>query len=63
MAVSSDTEADPVATEKIAERVVEDLVGETVTSQQVASPRTFIGTVILETGEDPSAEEIKSEEF
>ncbi|OAE32897.1 hypothetical protein AXG93_399s1050 [Marchantia polymorpha subsp. ruderalis] len=35
LAVSSDTEADPVATEKIAERVVEDLVGETVASQQV----------------------------
>lgn len=61
LAMSSDTEEDPVALEKVVERIVEDVVGETAAPQKVMSPRTSTGTVILETGEDPSAKEIKSQ--
>ncbi|OAE26578.1 hypothetical protein AXG93_269s1030 [Marchantia polymorpha subsp. ruderalis] len=60
LAVSSDTEEDPVALEKVAERVVEDVVGEAFAPQKVVSPRTSIRTVILEPGENPSAEETQS---
>lgn len=61
LTVSSDMEEDPVALEKIVERVVEGVAEEATAQQPVASPRTFTGTVILETREDPSAEEIKLE--
>lgn len=61
LAVSSDTEEDPLAMEKVTKRVVEDIVGEAVAPQKVVSPRTSTGTVILETGKDPSAEEIQSQ--
>lgn len=63
LAVSSDTVKDPVVLEKIAERVVGDIVGETVAPQKVASPRTFTREVILETSKNPLAEEIQSGRF
>lgn len=49
-----------MAPEKIAERVVEGVEGEITAHPPVASPRTSTGTVIFETGEDLSAEEIQS---
>ncbi|OAE28922.1 hypothetical protein AXG93_1981s1000 [Marchantia polymorpha subsp. ruderalis] len=61
LVVSSDIEKDPMALEKIAERVVEDIVKKIAASQKVMSPQTSTGTVILETSEDPLAEEIQSQ--
>ncbi|OAE24749.1 hypothetical protein AXG93_1800s1000 [Marchantia polymorpha subsp. ruderalis] len=60
LTVSLDTEVDPVSLEKIVDRVVEDVARETTTQQPVASPQTSTGTIILEIGEDPLAEEIQS---
>lgn len=56
LAVSSDTEDYHVALEKIAQRVVEDIVRETAPPQQVAKPRTSTRTFILKTDEDSSTE-------
>ncbi|OAE29941.1 hypothetical protein AXG93_773s1820 [Marchantia polymorpha subsp. ruderalis] len=61
LAVSSDTKEDTVALEKVVERVVEDVVGEAFAPQKVVSPRTSTGTVTLESGEDPLAEETQSQ--
>lgn len=61
LTVSLDTEKDPMALEKIAKKVVEGVARETTTQQPITSPWTSTGTVILETGEDPSVEEIQSE--
>lgn len=62
-AVSSDTKEDPTALEKIIESAVEDVSGEACEPQKVKSPRTSAGTVILETGKDPTAEEAQSQVF
>ncbi|OAE26462.1 hypothetical protein AXG93_815s1240 [Marchantia polymorpha subsp. ruderalis] len=56
--VSLDTEVD---LEKVADRIVEDVVGETAAPQKVVSPRMSTRTVTLETGEDHLAEEIQSQ--
>lgn len=57
LAVSSDTEEDLVALEKVFERAVEGVGGEACVPQNVGSPRTFTRIVILEKGKDSSAEE------
>lgn len=56
--VSSDTEEYRVALEKIVERLVEGLAGETTGQQSLASPQKSRESVILETGEDTLAEKI-----
>ncbi|OAE24378.1 hypothetical protein AXG93_4343s1470 [Marchantia polymorpha subsp. ruderalis] len=61
LTVSSDTEEDPVALQKIAEEEVEGIAGKATAQQPMTSPRTSTERVILETGEDPSAKEIQSE--
>lgn len=63
MTVSSNTEEDLVALEKIAEKVVKDIVEDTAAPQKMVSPLTPTGTVILETDEDSLAEEIQSQVF
>ncbi|OAE18330.1 hypothetical protein AXG93_2566s1130 [Marchantia polymorpha subsp. ruderalis] len=51
----------PVALKKKVDVVVEGVAGEATAAQLVASTRTSTGEVILETREDPLAEEIQSE--
>lgn len=52
LAVSSDTEEDPVALKKVVKRAVEDVGAEAFAPQKVRSPWTSTGTVILESGKD-----------
>ncbi|OAE20308.1 hypothetical protein AXG93_1084s1000 [Marchantia polymorpha subsp. ruderalis] len=52
-----------VLTEEVSEKAIENAGGEAYGPQKVASPRTSTGTVILETGEDHSAEEAQSQAF
>lgn len=49
--------------EKVVAKAVKDVGGAACGPQKVASPRTSTGTVILETGEDPSTEEAQSQAF
>ncbi|OAE22206.1 hypothetical protein AXG93_1248s1000 [Marchantia polymorpha subsp. ruderalis] len=56
----SDTEEDPVALEEVAAKAVEDVAVAESGPQKVISPWTSTDTIILETGEEPSAEETQS---
>ncbi|OAE22084.1 hypothetical protein AXG93_3084s1000 [Marchantia polymorpha subsp. ruderalis] len=61
LVVSSDTEEDPVALEEVATKAVEDVEAVECEPHKVASHRTSTRTVILETGEESSAEEAQSQ--
>lgn len=60
LTMSSDTEEDPMALEEVAAKAVEDVAAAESEPPKVASSRTSIDTFILETGEEPSAEESQS---
>ncbi|OAE27172.1 hypothetical protein AXG93_4009s1020 [Marchantia polymorpha subsp. ruderalis] len=60
LTLSSDTEEYLVALEEVAAKAVEDVAAAESEPQKVASPRTSTEIVILETGEEPSAEEAQS---
>lgn len=56
LSVSLDIEEDPILLEELVDREAE-VVARDATKQSPASPRTSTRIVILETGDDPSAEE------
>ncbi|OAE31002.1 hypothetical protein AXG93_1502s1020 [Marchantia polymorpha subsp. ruderalis] len=61
LVVSSNTEEDTVALEEVAAKTVEDVGEAECGPHKMASPQTSSATVILEKGEDPSAEESQSQ--
>ncbi|OAE29585.1 hypothetical protein AXG93_4003s1060 [Marchantia polymorpha subsp. ruderalis] len=60
LSVYSDTEEDPVALEEVAAKAVEDMAAAECEPQKGTSHRTSTYTIILEKGEEPSAEETQS---
>ncbi|OAE24821.1 hypothetical protein AXG93_1988s1260 [Marchantia polymorpha subsp. ruderalis] len=60
LTMSPDTKADPVALEEVTAKAVEDVAAAESGAQKVVSSRTSTNTVILETGEEPSADETQS---
>ncbi|OAE34156.1 hypothetical protein AXG93_1593s1150 [Marchantia polymorpha subsp. ruderalis] len=63
LVVSSDTKEDLADLEEVVAKVVEDVDVAECGPQKVASLQTSTGIVILETGEDTSAEEAQSKAF